>query len=616
MKSTISVISSFFSKRPDEITTRFVSVIAIFVIIGIGTLSLDRLQAKVLSAVRAYVAGEGFYSKAQKDAVNHLERYAATLKESEYQDFLSEIAVPIGDRKARLALEASPPDFAEARRGFLAGRNNPQDVERLIWLFVNFHNDYDMKRAIVIWKRADQQVSLLLDLGQRLHQEIITGHPAHAKVDILLRQVEANDRVLAGFENRFSTIMGVTSNKIDRISGILIIGATLGLLTLGIVLSAQIVKRARQAQSLLLASEARFRQVVESNIIGILFWRVDGTIYDANDAFLDLIGYSRKDLGDFTWMDISPIDFTAHDDGARSEILASGSCRPYEKAFVRKDGSMADVVVGAATLDGEPDYGVCFVLDISERRRLQERVAQAQRMEAIGTLVGGLAHNFNNTLSAMLGNIQLASLESGDNAAVRSRLDKMETLSTQSARIVHQLMAFARKSVSQLSPVSLNELAGDIHETAAASIPEHIEFNTTITAIPLTVIGDDIQLQRVMRNLIDNACDAVADAADPRISCMLDRYRQGEAVAGDPGSFDTDMAHLIVRDNGRGMSNETLSHVFEPFFTTKNVTRANGLGMSTVYGIVQSHRGDVRIESAPEKGTSIHIFLPLSSGPS
>ena len=600
------------SWHPDEVTARFILVVGIFVAIGISLLSLDRFQARILSSVRAYVTGEGFYSKSQKDAVFHLQRYAASGDESEYQKFLTDIAVPLGDNKARLALQSSPPDREAAREGFIQGRNSPEDVERLIWLFTNFRVYPDMERAISIWTRADTEVAVLRQLGDKLHREILSGEPDPGRLNQLLNEVETNNAVLATLENRFSEILGATADEIDHVTGITIITATLVLLALGILLASQIVDRVRRAQSMLVQSEARFRHVVDSNIIGIMFWYRDGTIFESNDAFLSLVGYERSDLGHINWIDMTPQEFLAKDEQVAEEIRQRGTCDPYEKAFFRKDGTRVEVYLGAAVLDSSRNEGVCFVLDISERRRLEAQVAQVQRMEAIGTLVGGIAHDFNNTLSAMLGNIQLARLESGEDPAIEERLNTLEKLSSHSVRIVQQLMTFSRKSVSQMSPMSLNKLVGDVHDLAAGTIPENVDFNTTITAENLNIVGDETQLQRMILNLIDNAREAVAGVPSPRISCMLDIYRPGEPSRSGHPPTNSELAHLVIRDNGRGMSRETLGRVFEPFYTTKGVGEGSGLGLSMVYGAIQTHDGDVYIDSTPGQGTRVDVYLPLS----
>ena len=361
-------------RQRDLITRKLYLVISMFVVIVFCLLALDRFQALVLDSVRAYVAGEGFWSKGQKDAVFHLERFCETFNAKDYQHFLEGLKPSLGDRKARLALQAEPPDIEKARQGFLEGRNHADDIEGMINLFLYFGEVSYMKNAISIWTEGDGLISELMQLGSAINDEITSANPDREHIRVLLNEVVSLNDEVSELEDRFSATLGDAARWISDLTTKLMFGAALLLLGIGIALSRQIVVGIRQTQLKLAASEARFRHIVESNIIGIMFWNLDGSITDANDAFLQSIGYTHDDLnnGLVNWQAMTPVDCEARDAEAIQELLENGFCTPYEKRLRHKDGHEVHVYLGTALFENSKDSGVSFVLDISERKQAEQ----------------------------------------------------------------------------------------------------------------------------------------------------------------------------------------------------------------------------------------------------
>ncbi|NWF37898.1 PAS domain S-box protein [Mariprofundus sp. NF] len=251
--------------------------------------------------------------------------------------------------------------------------------------------------------------------------------------------------------------------------------------------------------------------------------------------------------------------------------------------------------------------------DITEQLELEEQLRQSQKMEAIGTLVGGIAHDFNNMLAGITGNLYLARKASADRPEVVSKLDVIEKLSLDAATMISQMLVFARKDLVRHDYLDLNRLVQQFSSSVArVTIPETIQLDVQLETESMVVLADATQIQQVILNLLSNARDAVAAIRQPEISIELERFIPDELFKLRNQHFSgMELVRLTVRDNGCGMDEEIQKRVFEPFYTTKEVGEGTGLGLSMVYGAVQGFDGLVEIDSQPDAGTAIHIYLPL-----
>jgi len=254
--------------------------------------------------------------------------------------------------------------------------------------------------------------------------------------------------------------------------------------------------------------------------------------------------------------------------------------------------------------------------DITERRKneeerlkLEEQYRQSQKMEALGTLAGGIAHDLNNILTPIMGHAQLSLLKAGPNSPVYNNLRDIVRSSEKAADLLHQILAFSRKQVLVTRTLDLNRLIEDFAKMLRRLIREDIEVKLDLAQGLWMIDADSSQMQQILINLVVNARDAIAESGEVVI-------RTRNEVVAENGLFDVDHKPLkgsymvlSVSDNGIGMDSATLARIFDPFFTTKEAGKGTGLGLSTVYGIVKQHGGHIRVKTVPGFGTEFHIYF-------
>jgi PAS domain S-box-containing protein len=298
---------------------------------------------------------------------------------------------------------------------------------------------------------------------------------------------------------------------------------------------------------------------------------------------------------------------------------ASGPASGRDTQRMRRDGSLVDVRASSAALRderGEPEGVVVLFEDISERKRAEQVLAerdqqlrQAQKMEAIGRLAGGVAHDFNNLLTAIRGYTHLLLTEAPEGSPMRADLEEIDKAGIRAAGLTAQLLTFSRKQVVQPRVLDINTVVDGMNRLLARLLSENIRVETSLDKNAWSVRIDAGQLEQVVMNLAVNAGDAMPDGGELLLETSNLELREPLTHSGGsvpPGSY----VQLAVRDTGSGMTPETASHVFEPFFTTKEPGKGTGLGLATVYGIIEQARGFIVIDTAPGRGTKFRLLFP------
>jgi PAS domain S-box-containing protein len=360
--------------------------------------------------------------------------------------------------------------------------------------------------------------------------------------------------------------------------------------------------------------EAKIRRLVEANIIGIFIGDNEGSILEANDAFLRIVGYDREDLASrrLRWTDLTPPEWHDLQERHVSDIGASGSLQPYEKEYFRKDGSRVPVLIGVATFEEGGSQGVAFVLDLTERKRaeaeareVQIALAHANRVAAMGQLTASIAHEVNQPIAAARNNaaaaLRFLSRNPPDMEEVHEALGCIVKSTDRAGDIVDRIRAHVKKAPPQNVRFEINEV---INELITWTRSEVVEKGVT-TRLRLweglsPVQGDRVQLQQVVLNLILNAVEAMR---------AVDDARRELSISTEPRGLDEVL--VAVRDSGPGIAPERLERVFDSFYTTK--PSGMGLGLSICRSIVDAHGGRLWADANEPRGAVFQFTLPAAN---
>jgi PAS domain S-box-containing protein len=384
------------------------------------------------------------------------------------------------------------------------------------------------------------------------------------------------------------------------------------------------ITKSKQAEAALRDSEELMRLFFERQLVGMAISDTEKRWVQVNDRLCQMLGYTRDELLRLDWLRITDPD-DAKADVFQFNRMCEGDIDDYsmEKRYIRKDGSIVHINLSVACIrraDRSVNYVLALMEDITERKRVEEekeklhaQLLQAQKMESVGRLAGGVAHDFNNMLGVILGHSEMA-LEGVDpSQPLHDDLEEIHKAAERSAVLTRQLLAFARKQTVAPKVIDLNQTLARMLTMLERLIGEDVQLVWKPWADLWPVKIDSSQLDQILTNLCVNARDAIADVGTITIETENTGIDEGD-YPDLQGSAPGEYVRLTVRDDGCGMDEETLLHLFEPFFTTKEVGKGTGLGLAMVYGAVKQNRGFIKVQSETGQGANFSIYLPRHMG--
>ncbi|MBF0233915.1 MAG: PAS domain-containing protein [Desulfamplus sp.] len=374
----------------------------------------------------------------------------------------------------------------------------------------------------------------------------------------------------------------------------------------------QKVKKARKEAEL---KKEQFELAMEFANDGLFDWNLVSSEIYYSPGWKRMLGYEDNELpNDFSvWETLTDPEDVKRSWKMQNELI-NRKRDHFELEFKmkHKNGHWVDILSRANVIFDENNKAVRIIgthVDISERKKLETQLRQAQKMESVGRLAGGVAHDFNNMLGVILGHTELALLQADENHDLFSGLKEIQAAAMRSANITKQLLAFARKQTISPKQLDLNDTVESMLNMLHRLIGEDIDLVWQPAAQIWSVKMDPSQLDQILANLCINARDAIAGVGKLTIETERKSF-DGEYCKQHAGFTPGDFVLLTVSDNGCGMDKDTQSNLFEPFFTTKEVGKGTGLGLATVYGIVKQNNGFINVYSEPGKGSTFKIYLP------
>ena len=772
-------------QRHSGLERKLFLVVSLFVFIVAFVFLLATTRTIVLSTMRAYSQGEGYWSNAQKEAVISLMKYGKSTSPADFQAYLSSIRIPLGDKMARLELEKPNPDMRVVREGFTRAQYDPDDIPRVIWFYRWFHSVSFASKATAVWAAGDREIDRLTELADQLHAEHLAGHPNPQMINRVLEEIEECDSRLTRLENQFSDVLVEGDRQIRVLVNALTFGTGFLLSFLGIGTSFLLLRNVRR-------SEEKYARLFDAASDAILILDPEkGVVVEANGRAAELFGKRPEQLAGMPEAESFPteeLEFFRDlvraklaegkihslslklrcSDGQSVGVEASlqlidleGTGHPVILAVLRDTSEVnrlnrallalsrcnqelvratneqellekvCDIIVSAggyrmawvgfpendeektvrvAAQSGDtggylnsiqvswserPGRGIagrtirtgeiCTVHNIAEDvpdgmwtpqalahnfrsaialplnsdqavfgslaiyseekgvfdtaevnllrelaanlaygirtlrvrsdnerkeaevRSLEEQLRQAQKMESLGRLAGGVAHDFNNLLTVIRGYAELSlPSKTGDGELRRKILEIMKS-SDRAQALVSQLLAFSRKQILKPSVLDLNQVVVEISEVLPRLIGEDVRVEVCRGEGLRRIKADANQMQQVLLNLAVNARDAM-----PKGGTLRFETANASFPAGSKFERPLDGVLLKVSDTGSGIAPEYRNRIFEPFFTTKERGKGTGLGLAMVYGTVSQSGGSIEVDSEVGKGTTFRIYFPAT----
>jgi len=526
---------------------------------------------------------------------------------------------PFGEKQMRASVEIAL-DISrrkQAEKGLRISR------ERLMQI-INFLPDatfvIDTEGKVVAWNHAIEKMTGIrardmLGKGDFEYAVPFYGKRRPILIDLVSRWDKEAEAAYNYVKKEGEALVSETYNCLVKPGGTLWNKASLlyaenGEVT-GAIESIRDITERKAYEEALRESEERYHSLFEQVKSAIVLTTRRGDLVDANTYALDLFGYTKEEMMtvNFQRLYVNP------DDGHRfrKEMEESGSVQEFSARLRRSDGLEMDCRMDVVNRHGEMGKIIGYqgiIRDVTESNRLQMQLQEAKKTEAIATLAGGIAHQFNNALTPIIGNLDLLEMEYGQDDKMMKALKHMKASGRRMAHLTRQLLAYAREGKYQARVLSLPGFVLGTIPLIEHTLKPDVHVETDLSEDLSYIRADTTQMQMVLSALISNANEAMEGPGRIRIGARnmdLDARFVKDHPGLDPGTY----VCLSVEDTGKGMDKETQDRIFDPFFTTHFLGR--GLGMAAVYGIVRNHGGVIKVDSAPGRGTLVRIYLPAVS---
>jgi len=469
--------------------------------------------------------------------------------------------------------------------------------------------DWNIQKNIVIWDDRMYEIYGMSrnggDVSPDIWQECILREDRIR----FMKEIRPETMGENGCDTEFRIVLPDETLRYVKIDGIVVLGQD-GKPARLIGLNSDITKQ-KQAYEDIRKSEERYRTIFENTATANIIVNEDMTILMANDDFVRLSEYNKQALEG----QINAVIFIHEQDLERMKRYAKarrtdpGSApASYEFRFINRNGDVRDLFLRAAAIP-ESDEAIVSLIDLTERKQLETQLAQAQKMESVGHLAGGVAHVFNNMLGVILGHAELAMDLATPSDPINESLQQIIYAAKRSADLTRQLLAYAQKQIISPRAIDLNDSLSSMHKTLQGLISENIKVIWIPGHDVRRVRIDPSQVEQIMTNLMVNAGDAANKAR--KIIIETSNTKCDEAFCSNhPGCVPGEYVLLTLSDDGCGMDKEALANIFEPFFALHKNTLETNLGLATVYGIVKQNNGFIYAYSEPALGTTIRIYLP------
>ena len=379
----------------------------------------------------------------------------------------------------------------------------------------------------------------------------------------------------------------------------------------------KLLQERKQAQEELREVTQRLRLATAAGHLGIWDWDIVNDVLVWNDRMFEIYGVSSNTfrMSRAIWEKcLHPDDLAMALEGTRAALSGEREY-DYEFRIVLPDGTVKFIKTNAMIIRDAHGKAVRMIgmnQDITDRKHMEEQLRQSQKMEAIGQLAGGVAHDFNNILTVIYGHCSVLQMKMGKDAPFRSDIDQIYAAAEKAANLTRSLLAFSRKQIMSPKKVNLNEIVLNVGKLLTRIIGEDIQLKTVCTGKPLRVFADSGQIEQVLMNLAANARDAMTNGGILTIETGSEEIDESFIQAYGYGAAGKYVV-LSVSDTGQGMDAETTKKIFEPFFTTKEVGKGTGLGLAIVYGVIKQHNGYINVYSEAGEGTTFRVYLPQVS---